>query len=75
MKLVNVPQFVQEQFRIEPRVRRQEHRAPQRDGGDAGLSERPPADARGEPATPESSVGQLRIPRQHRVRESLRTTE
>jgi hypothetical protein len=44
-KLLNVPKFVQKQFRIEPGAWREEDRAAQRDRGNGGLTEHPSADA------------------------------
>lgn len=58
-KLLNVPQLVQKELRIEPGPRREKYRPPQRDSGNGGLSEQPSSDAERQTAPSISQLLQL----------------
>ncbi len=61
-KLLDMTQLVQEQARLERYARREEHSAPECNGGDRCPAERPSCDARGQPTYPVKRAGKLRIP-------------
>jgi hypothetical protein len=60
-KLLNVPEFVQEELWIEPGARGEEDRPAQRDRSNCGLTEHPPANPNGQATAPETKGFQLRI--------------
>ena len=52
LELIGVTQFVQEQFRVEGDVRRQENDTPEGDGSYRPLPKKPPGDIHGQSAPP-----------------------
>jgi hypothetical protein len=72
LKLLPMPEFVQEQRGARRDVGSEEDPSPQRDRRDRGTSERPPAHARREAAAAETQVAQFRVPSQHLFPEELR---
>jgi hypothetical protein len=68
-KLLDVPEFVKEELRIEPRSRSEKNRFPERNGRDSSLPEKPSAYSERNSSATISQLGELRPLLQDLVRQ------